>query len=217
MSTSSDPAARATVTNEAQRRRRIGLALLLAGLALAVGGFFLPWLSVTCVANLRQNRIMAPFPPTRGPARPKASSSSSADPAWGLALVFVLLTAVEEFRPAERHTAVPALLLAGALLVMQAIGLASNVFIGFSTGPQPILTDTLLPGCAVSLLGTLLVAVGGWLHYHPWRATHPASLPRSPRSQPSADGEDTGGIGGDAGGDVGAEASSGPSQSRFGW
>ena len=39
---------------------------------------------------------------------------------------------------------------------------------------RPALTYTLPPGCAVSLLGTLLVAVGGWLRYHPRRiATSP--------------------------------------------
>ena len=84
---------------------------------------------------------------------------------WLMILLCVPLMAMVEFRRAERTTAAPVLLLAGALLVMQVIGLVSNVFTGFSDA-RPALTYTLLPGCAVSLLGTLLVAVGGWLRYH---------------------------------------------------
>lgn len=92
---------------------------------------------------------------------------------WLMVLLPALLTAMVEFRRAKRPTAVPVLLLTGALLVMQAIGLILINFMGFSTA-RPVLTFTLLPGSAVSLLGaplgaplgTPLVAVGGWLRYH---------------------------------------------------
>jgi hypothetical protein len=74
---------------------------------------------------------------------------------WLVVLLFVLLTALQEFSSAERRTAASVLLQVWALLVMQAIGLVSNGFTGFSTA-RPVLTYTLLPGCAVS----------GWLRYY---------------------------------------------------
>jgi hypothetical protein len=97
---------------------------------------------------------------------------------WLLVVLVALLTALVEFRRAERPTAVPVLLLAAVLLVMQAIGLLAIEFLGFSTA-RPVLTFTLLPWCAVSLLGTLLVTVGGWLRYHPPRITTSSFLPRA--------------------------------------
>jgi hypothetical protein len=154
--------AEATALVEAKRRRRAGLALLLAGLVLVAGGLFLPWLSIDCTANCGFGT--GSWPLIRRPATDGLFLLCW--PMWLTVLLFVLLTAVQEFRPAPRRTAVPVLLLAGALLVMQAIGLAANGFTGFSTA-RLVLTFTLLPGCAVSLLGTLLVAIGGWLRYHP--------------------------------------------------
>jgi hypothetical protein len=84
-------------------------------------------------------------------------------------LVVALLTAVQEFRPAERRFAAPSLLLAGMLLVVQAIAL---LLLGINvTRPGlPILTLGLLPGVAVAPVGALLIAVGGWLRYHPRRS-----------------------------------------------
>jgi hypothetical protein len=154
---------------DAKGRRRLGLLLLLAGLALAGGGLFLPWLRIDCLANC----AFATSPPflVREPATDGLFLICW--PMWVMVLLPAVFTAIVEFRRARRPTAVPVLLLAGALLVMQAIGLMITSFMGFSTA-RPVLTFTLLPGCAVSLLGTLLVAVGGWLRYHPRRiATSP--------------------------------------------
>jgi hypothetical protein len=155
----------------AKGRRRLGLLLLLVGLALAGGGLFLPWLRVNCTANCGDGT--GSWAIVREPATDGIFLICW--PMWLMVLLPVLLTAMMEFRRAERSTAVPVLLLAGALLVMQAIGLMSNGFTGFSTA-RPIFTYTLLPGCAVSLLGTLLVAVGGWLRYHPRRIATPPIL-----------------------------------------
>jgi len=152
----------------AQDRRRVGLALLLAGLALAGGGLFLPWLriDVSCSANCVPGYGTGSWTLVREPATDGLFLLCW--PMWLMVLLPTLLTAMVEFRRAERPTAVPALLLAGALLVMQAIGLVLDWFTGFSTA-RPVYTYTLLPGCAVSLLGTLCVGVGGWLRYHPAR------------------------------------------------
>ena len=145
----------------ASSRRRLGLLLLLVGLALAGGGLFLPWLRIDD----------GPLSLVREPATDGLFLICW--PMWLMVLIPTLLTAMVEVRRAPRPTAAPVLLLAGALLVMQAIGLMSNGFTGFSTA-RLVLTYTLLPGVAVSLLGTLLVAVGGWLRYHPRRiATSP--------------------------------------------
>lgn len=145
----------------ARGRRRLGLLLLLVGLALAGGGLFLPWLRIDD----------GPLSLVREPATDGLFLICW--PMWLMVLIPALLTAVVELRRAKRPTAVPVLLLAGALLVMQAIGLVINGFMGFSTA-HLVLTYTLLPGFAASLLGTLLVAVGGWLRYHPRRiATSP--------------------------------------------
>lgn len=145
----------------ARGRRRLGLLLLLVGLTLVGGGLFLPWLRIDD----------GPLSLVREPATDGLFLICW--PMWLLVLLPALLTAMVEFRRAQRPTAVPVLLLAGALLVMQAIGLMTTSFMGFSTA-RPVLTFTLLPGVAVSLLGTLLVAVGGWLRYHPRRiATSP--------------------------------------------
>ncbi len=145
-------------------RRRVGLALLLVGLALAGGGLFLPWLRIDCLPTCRYGNSSLSL--VREPATDGLFLICW--PMWLAVLICVLLTAMVEFRRAARPTAVPALLLAGALLVMQAIGFVSVEFTGFSTA-RLVLTYTLLPGCAVSLLGTLLVGVGGWLRYHPRR------------------------------------------------
>jgi hypothetical protein len=146
----------------AKGRRRVGLLLLLAGLALAAGGFFLPWLSINCSAHCEG----ASWPLIRGPVATDGLLLFACWPAWLLVLVFALLTALQEFRPAARRGVAPALLLAGMLLVVQAIALLLlSILI---THPDiPVLTYDLLPGCAVSPLGTLLVAIGGWLRDHP--------------------------------------------------
>ncbi len=148
----------------AKGRRRLGLLLLLVGLALAGGGLFLPWLRIDCSADCYT--FTAPSFLVREPATDGLFLICW--PMWVVVLLPALLTAMVEFRRDKRPTAVPVLLLAGALLVMQAIGLMSDSFMGFSTA-RPVLTFTLLSGCAVSLFGTLLVAVGGWLRYHPRR------------------------------------------------
>jgi hypothetical protein len=148
----------------ARGRRRLGLLLLLVGLALAGGGLFLPWLRISCSANCGDGTGSWSF--VREPAT--NGLFLSCWPMWVMVVLVALLTAMGEFLRAERPTAVPVVLLAGALLVMQALGLLSIEFVGFST-VRPVLTFTLLPGCSVSLLGTLLVAVGGWLRYHPRR------------------------------------------------
>lgn len=145
----------------ARGRRRLGLLLLLVGLALAGSGLFLPWLRIDD----------GPLSLVREPATDGLFLICW--PMWLMVLLPAFLTAMVEFRRAKRPTAAPVLLLAGALLVMQAIGLMTSGFMGFSTA-RPVLTFTLLPGCVASLLGTLLVAVGGWLRYHPRRiATSP--------------------------------------------
>ena len=159
----------------ARGRRRLGLLLLLVGLALAGGGLFLPWLRINCSANCGYGN--GSWPLVREPATDGLFLICW--PMWLMVLLFALLTAMLEFRRAERPTAVPVLLLAGALLVIQAIGLMSTGFTGFSTA-RPILTYSLLPGCAVSLLGTLLVAVGGWLRYHPRRIATSPTLAAAP-------------------------------------
>ena len=149
--------------------RRLGLLLLLVGLALVGGGLFLPWLRIDCLPNC----AFATSPPflVREPATDGLFLICW--PMWVMVLLPAIFTTIVEFRRAQRPTAVPVLLLAGALLVMQAIALMSASFTGFSTW-RPVLTFTLLPGCAVSLLGTPLVAIGGWLRYHPHRiATSP--------------------------------------------
>ena len=151
---------------DARGHRRLGLLLLLVGLALAGGGLFLPWLRIDD----------GPLSLVREPATDGLFLICW--PMWLMVLLPALLTAMVEFRRAQRPTAVPVLLLAGALLVMQAIGLILINFMGFSTA-RPVFTFTLLPGCAVSPLGTLLVAVGGWLRYHPRRiATSPMLVER---------------------------------------
>jgi hypothetical protein len=153
----------------AKRRRRLGLLLLLVGLVLAGGGLFLPWLRITCAANCGSGN--GSWSLVREPATDGLFLICW--PMWLMVLLPALLTGMVEFRRAQRPTAVPVLLLAGALLVMQVIGLMANGFTGFSTA-RLIVAYTLLPGCAVSLLGTLLVAVGGWLRHHPRRiATSP--------------------------------------------
>jgi hypothetical protein len=156
-------------------RRHLGLLLLLAGLVLAGGGLFLPWLSIDCSANCAYVNI--PLNVVREPATDGLFLICW--PMWLMVLIPALLTVVVEFRRAQRSTAVPVLLLAGSLLVMQAIGLMVNGFIGFRTAP-PVLTYTLLPGCAISLLGTLLVAVGGWLRYHPRQIAASPTLTLAP-------------------------------------
>jgi len=148
-----------------QDRRRMGLALMLGGLALATGGFFLPWLSVGCAANC----TFASWAPTRGPIATEGLFLFICWPAWLLVLVLAFLTALQEARPASRRGAAPALLLAGMLLVVQVITLLL-LAIAITRPGLPVLTFGLLPGSAVSPLGALLVAVGGWLRYHPARA-----------------------------------------------
>lgn len=147
----------------ANGRRRLGLLLLLAGLALAGGGLFLPWLRISCPDTCIYG---TPSYFDRAPATDGLFLICW--PMWLMVLIPALLTAVVEFRRAARPSAAPVLLLAGALLVMQALGFMITGFTGFSTA-RPVLTYTPLPGIAVSLLGTLLVAVGGWLRYHPRR------------------------------------------------
>jgi hypothetical protein len=153
-------------TSTAQRRRRLGLLLLLVGLALVAGGLFLPWLRIDCLANCGYGYGTASWPLVRGPVATDGLFLFVCWPVWLLVLVCGVLTAVEEFRPTERHTAVPALLLAAMLLVMLALVFLLIGFTGFSPAPRPVVTYTLLPGCPVSLLGVPLVAVGGWLRYH---------------------------------------------------
>ncbi len=155
----------------AKGRRRLGLLLLLVGLALAGGGLFLPWLRITCSANCGSGN--GSWSLIREPATDGLFLICW--PMWLMVLIPTLLTTLVEVRRAQRPTAVPVLLLAGALLVMQAIGFEIVGFMGFRPGGSSLnLTATLLPGGAVSLLGTLLVAVGGWLRYHPRRvATSP--------------------------------------------
>ena len=146
-------------------RRRVGLALLLAGLALAAGSLFLPWLRFDCSANCGD----LSWPIIRGPVATDGLFLFVCWPPWLLVVTCALLTAVGEFRPGDRRTAVPALLLAGTLLVVQALAFLLVGFTGFSTPPRPVITEELLPGCAVGPLGALLVAVGGWIRYHPRR------------------------------------------------
>jgi hypothetical protein len=146
----------------AKKRRRLGLLLLLAGVVLAAGGLFLPWLRIDCSADCGYGS----GPLVRAPATDGLFLICW--PMWLMVLLCALLTAMVEVRRAKRPTAVPVLLLAGALLVMQAIGLVANGFTGFSTA-RPVMSYTLLPGVAVAPVGALLVAVGGWLRYHPRR------------------------------------------------
>jgi hypothetical protein len=163
------PAAAAT------KRRRVGLFLLLAGLALAAGGFALPWLSVTCVAGCSNDY---PLAPTRGPIADYGLASFIICPPVGaLMLTFALLTVLQEFLPAEGRFAAPFLLLAGMLLFVQAI-----VFelLGITVGRGPELTLGLLPGGAVAPVGALLVGAGGWLRYHPRQSETPRVLAEVP-------------------------------------
>jgi hypothetical protein len=155
----------------AKRRRRLGLLLLLVGLALAGGGLFLPWLRITC-SNCGDGAYIVREPATDG-------LFLICWPMWLMILIPALLTTLVEVRRVQRPTAAPVLLLAGALLVMQVIGLLLDGFTGFSTA-RLILTYTLLPEVAVSLLGTLLVAVGGWLRYHPRRMAPSPLLAATP-------------------------------------
>jgi hypothetical protein len=161
----------------ATKRRRVGLLLLLAGLVLAVGGFALPWLSVTCVAYCSDGSGAS----TRGPiADYGLSSFYFCLPIGALVLTFAVLTALQEFLTAEGRFATPSLLLAGMLLVTQSIAL---LFLGITYGRGPVLTLGWLPGVAVAPVGALLVAVGGWLRYHPRRiqtSPVPAEVPAEP-------------------------------------
>jgi hypothetical protein len=160
----------------AKGRRRLGLLLLLSGLALAGGGLFLPWLRIDC-ANC--GSVYGTSSVIRAPATDGLFLLCW--PMWLMVLITALLTAIVEFSRAARPTAAPVLLLAGALLVMQALGFEISGFMGFRPGGANLdVTGTLLPGVAVSLLGTLLVAVGGWLRYHPRRIAPSPPLAERP-------------------------------------
>jgi hypothetical protein len=158
----------------AKDRRRVGLALLLAGLVLTIGGLALPWVSVSCIATCQT--FSADYAATRGPIETfGASLFAWLSPAWVLVVIVALLVARQEVRPIDRRSAVPVLLLALILLLVQAfIFVLLRFYLHFAA--TPLLVFGLLPGGAVSPIGTVLVAVGGWLRYHPRRGETPGEL-----------------------------------------
>ena len=79
----------------ARGRRRLGLLLLLVGLALAGGGLFLPWLRIDA----------GPLSLVREPATDGLFLICW--PMWLMILLPALLTAMVEFRRAKRPTAEP--------------------------------------------------------------------------------------------------------------
>jgi hypothetical protein len=74
----------------ANKPRCLGLLLLLAGVVLAAGGFALPWMSVTCVANCSYGLVA----PTRGPIATDGLFLFICWLVWLLVLVLAVLTAV---------------------------------------------------------------------------------------------------------------------------
>jgi hypothetical protein len=143
-----------------QGRRRAGLVLLLIGLLLAIGGFLLPWIDVTCSANCIDS-------PPLG-ARAPLGAFGLFWPLWLLAAVAAFFMAWQEGLPTRERSALPASLLAGLVLLVQALTLLI-LSIRFPHPTTPVLTTTVTPLSAVSPLGAVLIGLGGWLRYHPRR------------------------------------------------
>lgn len=153
-------------------RHLLGLLLMLAGLGLFVGGLFLPWLTITCTANCTPG---AAAPESIGPLSDGPNTFFTLCPCafllWALIGAVILSLIGLEFLPVERRRAFPALLLAGLLLVGNVLLFLSVDFFASLRGSfdhlyHEVYTVDLVIGCAVSPLGVLLFAFGGWLRYH---------------------------------------------------
>lgn len=165
----------------AVRRRRVGLALMLVGLGLLIGGIFVPWVTTTCSVNCALTSV----PPAGVGIAPLSDSLNGfflappcAWPFWLLVVALARLLVKQEFLPLSRQRAQPALLLAGlfvvgvlGLLLVMALFAASALY----RLPHEVDHAVLAPGSAVSLVGIGLFAVGGWLRYHPARHIYSAT------------------------------------------
>ncbi len=183
MSTPSEPAARASETNEAQRRRRVGLGVVLGGFGLVVLGLALPWETFTCTARCGPGSAPIAYVPLTDhafPLLPWVFPIFALLPYSLLAVlafvVAILKVALQERLPADRRSAVPALVLTGLLLAGTLYPLLS-----FAQGlHSPVDETALAPGGFVSVLGCLLVGLGGWLRYHPRRVESARRARRGP-------------------------------------
>lgn len=185
----SEPGAPGAATGP--RRRLVGLALLLTGLGVLIGSLFLPWVTETCRTNCAHSAL-----PSAGVGLSPLSHGLN-DLGFTLLLTWLywVLVAVvtfflvwQEFLPARRQSALPAMLLAGLF----AIGVPGVLFLTalLSGSVSNHLTgevdaEGLGPGSAISLVGVALFAVGGWLRYHPIRRRSPL-IPVAPDTSPAA-------------------------------
>jgi hypothetical protein len=182
MSTPPKRAGNATSTegHGAKGRRWIGLALLLGGVGLVFGGLALPWVTYTCTATCIPGALSGDFvPAANGGFFPLLPYSL---PYWLVLAAVAVVMLGQDRLPADQRSTGPALLLAGLLLT----GINAPLPVLLSSGPYhtwgPVVERALDPGFFVSLLGGLLVGVGGWLHYLPEfsRFSPLPALPRVP-------------------------------------
>jgi hypothetical protein len=157
--------------------------LFLGGFGLLAGGTALPWVVDTCTARCAPGSApVAIAPLTSGPV-PLFPWVFLVAILFPYSLLFVLAfvaaavkVALQERLPVGRRSAVPALVLTGLLLAGTLYPLLS-----YAQGlHSPVMESALGPGGFVSLLGCLLVGLGGWLRYHPRQVEAPRTFAQVP-------------------------------------
>ncbi len=172
------------------RRRLVGLALLLVGLGVFISSLFLPWVTKTCIANCAHSGL----PPSGVGLGPLSHGLNYLGftlactwPCWVLVAVVTPYLVRQEFLPAPRQRALPALMLAGLFAVGVPVALFVTSLLNASVSNHltgEVDSQELGPGSAVSLVGIALFAVGGWLRYHPIRRRSPLA-PADPGAIPA--------------------------------